>query len=419
MQLLEFTAVIVRLSPTSCFHMCVNENSCSQPGEMPCVINGWRTMQKISPYRVFYGSHNPAMHGLILTNDAVIPNFSWTPRLAMEPNAMQTLLTYATPSDILVLPAITGKVVRVFYHDARWYIAGNRSVEVVPTNRHDLGPLCEQFQSCLALYCKRRLWKFLGDLQPDRVWFFGLYNHPLSMVHLGTCAIILQSNMRNAQCGDIPNLDFNVHQHLAPCIPILPEITAEYHNEYIHNIFDPCTLELTGQYDGLFLVNPVTMFGVRLSIPEVVFLDPLLQKDLDVLPFLTAKVVEASMMEISRINTDRMSRRWWENEVPDLLDRYFAQSHGTLIQQIYWQVDTMPQWVNVWMDYITSLCQDEWNQLDLDLQRLYLLLDYAATDDITNRSSSWLRILKHPKYTEWVAKVITFTMLQDAAFRTE
>lgn len=63
------------------------------------------TTQKISPYRVFYGKHNPAMNGLILTSVGVVPNFSWTPRLAVEPSALQSLLQCPLPTDVLILPA--------------------------------------------------------------------------------------------------------------------------------------------------------------------------------------------------------------------------------------------------------------------------------------------------------------------------
>ena len=48
--------------------------TCPQEGEVPHIINGWRSMHKLSPYRVTYGTHNPAMHGLILTHNTIIPN---------------------------------------------------------------------------------------------------------------------------------------------------------------------------------------------------------------------------------------------------------------------------------------------------------------------------------------------------------
>jgi hypothetical protein len=43
----------------------------------------------------------------------------------------------------------------------------------------------------------------------------------------------------------------------------------------------------------------------------------------------------------------------------------------------------------------------------VDLQRLYVLLDYAWEEP---HADPWSRILKHSKYSEWVAKVVAFTL---------
>jgi hypothetical protein len=379
-----------------------------RPGETPCVINGWRAMHKVSPYRVHYGTHNPAMHGLILTSDSVVPNFSWTPRLALESEAMEMLLQCPFPLDILVLPAVTCAVVRVFYHDQHWYVATNRAIEQVPVDRREVGPLVERVQICLAQYCKRRLWKFLSDLRHDRVWFFGLYQEPPKMVHLGTCCKVTQSDLLAAQCGQTPNLDFTVHDYLPPCIPILPSNATDA--GALDQVYDAKSLEYTNAYDGILLVNPATMFAVRLSYPDVVFLTPLLKERMTVTEFLTTRFIESTVMEVSRTQMDRMSRRWWGTQVSEFVDTFFSHSHTHLIQQIYWQVDTMSHWITAWMEYIGSLCWDEWNQLDVDLQRLYVLLDYAGED--VGNTANWSRILRHPKYCDWVSKMVVITLNQ-------
>ena len=59
---------------------------------------------------------------------------------------------------------------------------------------------------------------------------------------------------------------------------------------------------------------------------------------------------------------------------------------------------------------MNSLCWDDWNQLDVDIQRLYVLLVYVCEDP---NPVNWVRILKHAKYSEWVAKVLGFTMNQN------
>ena len=54
-----------------------------------------------SPYRIVYGIHNPAVRGPILTPDVVIPSFSWTPRLAIDDEALRDVLKRAVPDNIL------------------------------------------------------------------------------------------------------------------------------------------------------------------------------------------------------------------------------------------------------------------------------------------------------------------------------
>ena len=385
--------------------------ACPHVGDLPLIINGWRSMQKLSPYRVAYGTHNPAMHGLILTHDTVVPNFSWTPRLALEVEAMETVLQYPLPLDVLVLPAVTCDVVRVFFYDCQWYIASNSVVEVVPKNRGLGGPLSMRFQLCLGKHCKRGLWKYLSDLRHDRVWFFGLYEQPSSLLHLGTCATIPHHLLVSAQYDQLPHLDFSVHRFLAPCIPILPDLITDLHQCGItEGAYDGELLAYAAQYDGIFLVNPVTMFAVRLCTPDVVFLSPLLQGKQDISDFLIGRVIESRMMDISRLHMDRMSRRWWGTQVSAYVDAFFSESQADLIAIICWQVETMPQWISVWMSYMGSLCWQEWNQLDVDLQRLYVLLDYAWEEP---HADTWSRILKHSKYSEWVAKVVAFTLAQN------
>lgn len=50
--------------------------------------------------------------------------------------------------------------------------------------------------------------------------------------------------------------------------------------------------------------------------------------------------------------------------------------------------------------YVGTLAWDEWSDLDLDLQRLYVLLDYE-------QPALWFpRILCNPKYSHWIAKLV-------------
>ena len=93
----------------------------------------------------------------------------------------------------------------------------------------------QQLQLCLAKHCKRSLWKYLNDLPPGRVWFFGAYQSPPSLIHLGTCAILSHNVLMYTQYDQMPNLNFTVHRFLAPCLPILPDMPADVQQ---HGILD-------------------------------------------------------------------------------------------------------------------------------------------------------------------------------------
>ena len=421
------------------------------PEEEPYIISGWRSWQKRSPYRIVYGSHfrgtvvhnysvsegNPAWNGLVLTATEVIPNFSWTPRLALAEESMMTLLACPKPSDVLIFPSVNCLVVRVFYTGDAWYVATTRALERINQGIAGLGSVGGLLQRCLAQHCKRRLCSGMcywspntcqtvevsrrftsgshpeyipGRTYPAVVWFFGLLEDPCSMLHLGTCATVPHEQIERE--NGMVDLDFSVHRFLAPCVPILPDPEMQH----VLDVYDPehltyseagnglktCVQSMTWDrlYDGLFLVNPITMFALRLCTPDVVFLTPYLQGEQDAVGFLIHRVVEATNMESSRLPMDRMSRLWWSNMVGGFLNEFFGHTHTFEIQQICWQVEMMPRWIASWMNQMACLCWTEWNQLDLDLQRLYLLLDYASED------CNWIRILKHPKYTDWVAKAV-------------
>lgn len=48
-------------------------------GEAPFMVNAWRSVSQLSPYRVTYSFRNPAIRGVILGSDVLVPNFSLPP----------------------------------------------------------------------------------------------------------------------------------------------------------------------------------------------------------------------------------------------------------------------------------------------------------------------------------------------------
>lgn len=59
-------------------------NGARNPHLYPILINSWiaaSATEHPSPFRIAYGRHNPAMHGVVLCRRGLIPNLSWVPHL--------------------------------------------------------------------------------------------------------------------------------------------------------------------------------------------------------------------------------------------------------------------------------------------------------------------------------------------------
>jgi hypothetical protein len=236
----------------------------------PFLVNGWRPMQgEVSPFRVTYGIHNPATRGLIVTTHHVIPNFSWTPRLVVEREQLEAMLACPPPNDLLVLPAVNTDVVRVFHDAGQWYLASNHQLEEVASTGFGRRPLLAMFNRCLkSHHSKRGLAGLVADLPPDRVWFFAMYDTRCSLLYLGSCALLSHDALSLDPRQEGPDLDFSLYRCLAPSIPILPELAEVREVLLAGPHYDADTLAYSGLYDGILLVNPVTLFAVRLGYPE-------------------------------------------------------------------------------------------------------------------------------------------------------
>ena len=161
----------------------------------------------------------------------------------------------------------------------------------------------------------------------------------------------------------------------------------------------------------LLMVNPVSMFAVVFSPPEIVFLTPLLKRQKSLIEFLTLHALRTSITEAARLHYDRASIRPGRRDRPrDATDPRMVDGHrgapdrGILRRASPSPVGTDPMAgphpaaVDRGLDhardprfflgrrmrpmgYISSLCWEEWNHLDMDLQRLFILLDYMYDED--------------------------------------
>ena len=198
---------------------------------------------------------------------------------------------------------------------------------------------------------------------------------------------------------------FSLHRDVAPSIPILPPAP---NHALLNGMARHCleTMTYAVAYDGIVVLNRSTLFAVKLCHPESVFLSPLLRRKMSLDHFLSLRIVQSNLMDVSRIHVDRMSHHWWKTMIPEMLYRIFGHECHETLSHISHQVQHISHWISFWMSYVSALAWDEWITLDIDLQRLYVLLDYVHDEE----GGQWSRILRNAKYSNWVAKVVATTM---------
>jgi hypothetical protein len=343
-----------------------------------------------SPYRIQHGNTNPGLAGVVVTADRVIPSLGHAPRLAIDPDALAAALGHPAPDDLLVLPAVHGALVRLFHADAEWYVADDARVERIPTDgaaapAPSAASLTQQLHVCLRAHgrCRRPALvvpRFLQDLKRDRVWFFALYPERGTLVAVGTCRAPTHAEL-TFDPHFTPNLDFSVHAHIAPSVPIIPTqhpTTGAGGLAGDGPLHDAAGPVYTGLYEGILLLNVHTLFGVRLCSPEVVYLTPLLQRRRSLAEFLAHRTVESRLADHNQ-GVDGHTHHWLTVTVPEYTHRLFGadDAGAALVDRIGEWVDTLYHWIGSWMWYTAALPPADWAALDLRLQRLFILLFYV------------------------------------------
>lgn len=395
------------------------------PWDPPFLVRGDGKPSAASPFRIDYGVHNPALRGTVITNSFIVPAFGWTPRMAMDRGAFAAALRRPCPDGLLVLPAVRGAVVRAFRHSGTWYLATGARLEAVPPPGQPLGRIGVQFDACVRTHVVQGLRRLLRDLRTDRVWFFGLFPERATLMGLGTCRLVSHHELRSDVFG-APDYGFSVHGDVAPSVPILPTLRPDQLAALgaAEEIIEPGTEEeeaaaatgeegteadgpppptppprYRGLFDGVLLVNPATLFAVRIGCPEAVFLAPLLRNRVSLAEFLAQAAVSAAHPEGSA--PDPASRAYWAVTQPALVRRIFGDDHGELVRRVDDRVRDLYPWLAAWMRWAAGLSVDEWLSLDVGLQRLYVILEHETP-------VNWPRVVGAPRYHGLVAKAVAF-----------
>ena len=343
------------------------------------------------------------VRGMIVTPTTLIPHFSWTPCLALEETVMETVLEeYEPDGDLMIVPAVNGQVVRLFHYDGRWYIANSQSIECIAPSAS--GSLTKLMSVCLTSHHRGGLGQFTRDLDHSRVWFFALYGALHTLLFIGTCRYVTHHEVRTTVVEHMHiNLDFSMHRYLAPSVPLLPTNLTDVPTTRL--LFNRTSLRYTGLYNGILVLNPITMFAVRISPPVVVYLMPLLSHRQSLMEFLIARSIDWLLTDLSRPNVDHATFDWFKRTAKELTGLLFGEQHCMLLNRIEWQIQNVLHWLPVWVAFIKNITREDWNRLHIDIQRIHSLLEYEPC-------TSWYHVVCNPKYTTGMAKVILFCIEQ-------
>lgn len=195
------------------------------------------------------------------------------------------------------------------------------------------------FCTCLIPHHVPSLQRFLLDLHDSSrlVWFFGLYPNRQTLVFLGTCRQLPHLRPHHEDVEHALDLRFERHAQIPPAVPILPSDLRSMELEELP--FDPLAMLYTSPYDGLAIINTATMFAIRLCLPEVCYVTPLLQMKHGVGSFLSMRLTESYFMANHRAFADDASQNWWQSTLPMLHDRFFADKHANVLQRVAWHLE--------------------------------------------------------------------------------
>lgn len=376
----------------------------------PRLINTWLDDYKWtrSPGRISYGVHNPAARGIILTHDTVIPNFSFTPRLALPANPRDVLAEWLNATedddnendDVLLLPAVTGMVVRLFYWAGVWHLASNEVLECIYTASYPW-PLTRIFQSCILPHVPGGIGDFLLTLEQScyeamtLVWFFALYPERPGLLFLGTCQTVEGTD------DWVKPIDFHF-MHATPRLDQVPALPSVSSVDFLdrHVFYDDSTLRYTDLYNGLLLMNRRTLFAARLCTAQCLFLQPVLDRELDVPEFIVLRKIQSMFHDMERIECDIQTRNWFVVIIPAFLEKMFGPRHATFLQLVVNHLGSLTSWLPQLAIWFWQTGQ--W-RAHPEVGHLLSVLEYEE-------SVRWVMILQNPKYHRALTRALLLSM---------
>jgi hypothetical protein len=141
---------------------------------------------------------------------------------------------------------------------------------------------------------------------------------------------------------------------------------------------------------------------------ECVYLQPLLShhhhyQPVSVAEFLVVRELQ-TVFAHSDMRMDTASRVWFTQDIPRLTEQFFGVYYARFFRHVRFQIEHLHQWLPPFLCFLSGWEPEDWDQLDNDTKRLWVLLDYEYP-------SAWDRILRNAKYHIGLAKMILLSLV--------
>lgn len=191
-------------------------------------------------------------------------------------------------------------------------------------------------------------------------------------------------------CHASPHLDM---------VPVLPTISSGDFFER-HVFYDCQQVQYTDLYNGVLLFNRRTMFAVRLCKAPCIFLQPVLDREMDVPELIVLRKIQSLFHDTERIECDPHTRTWITVNIPELVEDIFGLRHATFLQQVVNRLGSLTGWLPSLATWFWQTGQ--WRPHP-EIAHLLSVLEYED-------AGRWVMILQNPKYHRALTKALLLSM---------
>lgn len=332
-------------------------------------------LQTQNPLQINYGLSNPSLRSMVVykEQDLLVPMFSYSPCIPLRPDQLEDIVNWASTlyeeTGLVVLPAVHGKVYRVFYVAGHWWLADNSTC--VKIGKRWRQPIIIHLEWLLGT----TLLQYVSGLNTDLVWFFTIYHD--EMLILGTLPLRGEIKYQS-------HMHFNTETLVDIArSPMCSVASAEWSHP---------------RYNGLFVFNPETLGGVRLCSAEVVFMRQVICGQIDIQTLCAFHVLKTRSL-CANDHIPLVAEQWFMHTCVQLMTD-IQDVYPQLLSTVSLYIDNPDSWIPGWLAYIRS--DVLWNKLSYAQQYLFVILEHTYVQGKSTRN-----IIFSPQYISGIASMIS------------